>query len=366
MQTYPIPMVPGPVRVPEAILKAHQTDFGAPALESDFFALYQRAETALRTLLGTDNSVAILTGEGMLALWGALKSCLKPGDRVLSVATGVFGYGIGEMAKTLGADVRTIGLGYDETIGEPCLREVETALKAGDYRMITAVHCETPSGTLNPMDGLGALKQKYGVPLFYADVVSSVGGAPVLADEWGIDLALGGSQKCLSMPPSLSFVSVGDAAWSAMESVNYAGYDGLLPFRTAVENRRFPFTPYWHGISALVTAAESILSEGMTAAFHRHQKVADQCREGLQALGVSVFPREDAVQSPTVTAAKIPEGWEWAGLDMRLREKGLVVGGSHGPMAGKVFRMGHMGSQADPELMSRALDALETVLRVGP
>ena len=204
MQTYPIPMVPGPVRVPEAILKAHQTDFGAPALESEFFALYQRAETALQTLLGTQNSVAILTGEGMLALWGALKSCLKPGDRVLSVATGVFGYGIGEMAKTLGADVRTIGLGYDETIGQPCLEEVETALKAGDYKMITAVHCETPSGTLNPLDGLGALKRKYGVPLFYADVVSSVGGAPVLADEWGIDLALGGSQKCLSMPPSLS------------------------------------------------------------------------------------------------------------------------------------------------------------------
>ena len=104
----------------------------------------------------------------------------------------------------------------------------------------------------------------------------------------------------------------------------------------------------------------------MEAAFHRHQKAAEQCREGLKTLGVSVFPREDAVQSPTVTAAKIPDGWEWAGLDMRLREKGLVVGGSHGPMAGKVFRMGHMGSQADPDLISRALDALETVLRVGP
>lgn len=366
METYPIPMVPGPVRVPESIRKVYQNDFGAPALESEFFALYQRAESALRTLLGTTNSVAILTGEGMLALWAALKSCLKPGDRVLSVATGVFGYGIGEMARSAGADVRTIGLGYDETIGEPCLREVETALKDGDYRMITAVHCETPSGTLNPLEGLGALKKKYDVPLFYADVVSSMGGAPVRADEWGIDLALGGSQKCLSMPPSLSFVSVSGAAWKIVESVDYVGYDALLPFRNALDNRRFPYTPYWHGLAALVTAAESILSEGLDAVFHRHRRVAEQCREGLKALNVPLFPVSEAVPSPTVTAAKVPEGWEWTGLDLQLRERGMVVGGSHGPMAEKVFRMGHMGSQADPALMIRALDILEAVLRDGP
>ena len=366
METYPIPMTPGPVRVPEAIRDAHRTDYGVPGMEPEFFALYERCEAALGTLLGTRGRVAILTGEGMLALWAALKSCLKPGDRVLSVATGVFGYGIAEMARSIGADVRTIGLGYDETIGEACLREVETALKIGDYRMITAVHCETPSGTLNPLAGLGVLKKKYGVPLFYADVVSSMGGAPVLADEWGIDLALGGSQKCLSMPPSLSFVSVSDAAWARIEAVGYVGYDALLPFRDAVANRRFPYTPYWHGLAALAAAADSLLAEGLEAAFERHRRTADRCREGLAALGVSRFPRPEAVSSPTVTASRVPEGWEWPAFDRRLREKGLAVGGSHGPMAGKVFRMGHMGSQADIGLVDRALGVLKTVLRDGP
>jgi len=96
--------------------------------------------------------------------------------------------------------------------------------------------------------------------------------------------------------------------------------------------------------------------------FKRHGGVAARCRERLRAMGVEMFPKSEAICSPTVTAARIPPGWTWSDLDRALRARGMVVGGSYGPLAGKVFRIGHMGSQADGELVGRGMDVLATVL----
>lgn len=360
MQVYPIPMVPGPVKVPQSVLDAYQVNYGSADLEVEFFELYDRCEKNLQRIMATRNPMVIASGEGMLALWGALKSCLSPGDRVLSIGTGVFGDGIGDMAGQVGAEVRKILLPFDRTISE--LDEIEAAVADFRPKMITAVHCETPSGTLNPLAGLGDLKQAMKVPLLYVDAVSSIGGTPVLTDEWHIDLCLGGSQKCLSSLPDLSFLAVSDEAWEVVEEVGYAGYDALAPFRNARENRFFPHTPNWHGIAALSTGAEGILNEGLDACFARHEAVADLCRKGLAQIGIDLFPAAGSVPSPTVTAAEIPDGISWKEFDARLRAEGLVVGGSYGPMADKVFRMGHMGSQADQELVKQALGVIGKVL----
>ncbi len=360
METYPIPMVPGPTAVPPEVLAVYRKNYGSADLEPEFLTLYHQTEQKLQQILGTKNRVVIQTGEGMLSLWSALKSTLRPGDRVLAVATGVFGYGIAEMAASIGAEVRTIGLPYNETIAD--LADVERAIVDFQPKMITAVHCETPSGTLNPLAALGALKHKYDVPLFYADVVASAGGAPVLADDWHIDLCLGGSQKCLSAPPSMSFLAVSDRAWDIIHAVDYVGYDALKPFFTAPEEHYFPYTPNWHGVAALNAGADLLLSEGLAASFARHESVAEMCRRGLTELGIALYPAPDAVPSPTVTAALVPEGVAWADFGARLRAHGLAVGGSYGPLAGKVFRLGHMGTQADETLVRRALDVLQTVL----
>jgi len=361
MKTYPIPMVPGPVKVPEQVLKAYAANYGSPDLEPEFLELYNKTESNLKTILGTKNSVVIQTGEGMLALWTALRSCLNPGDRVLSVATGVFGYGIGEMAKSVGAEVKIVGFEYNETIND--LESVETAIQEFKPKMITVVHCETPSGTLNPIDGLGKLKKKYNVPLLYADVVASAGGTPVLTDKWNIDLALGGSQKCLSVPCCMSFLSVSETAWDIINQVNYSGYDALKPFQDAQKNAFFPYTPYWHGMAALNTGAELLLHEGLENSYKRHEQAADLCRNALNAMGLTLFPASSAIQSPTVTAVHVPEKITWKELDAVLRKKGLVVAGSYGPLDGKVFRLGHMGTQADMELAAKAMDVLEEVIK---
>lgn len=360
MQTYPIPMTPGPVSVPPEYLEKYLVNYGASDLEPEFLELYNQAEDALKTVMSTRNSVVIHTGEGMLALWSALKSCLLPGDRVLAVATGVFGYGIGDMARSIGAEVKTVGLPYDQTLGD--LGEVEQAIRDFAPKMITVVHCETPSGTLNPIAGLGELKERLGVPLLYVDAVSSIGGAPVLTDEWHIDLCLGGSQKVLSIPPAMCFLSVSPRAWEFAGQVKYVGYDALLPFLTAQRDFYFPYTPYWHGMALLHTAARRILEEGLETAWARHAQAAAHCRQRLTELGIRLFPAPGAVPAPTVTAAYVPDQITWPELDRRLRARGLAVGGSYGPLTNQVFRLGHMGAQADIALIDRAVDAIAAVL----
>jgi aspartate aminotransferase-like enzyme len=326
----------------------------------EFVELYTRTQRRLKAIFGTRNDIVIQSGEGMLALWSALKSCLVPGDRVLAVATGVFGYGIGEMAQTIGADVKMVGFSYDETIND--MARIEAAIAEFKPRMITAVHCETPSGTLNPLEELGRLKHAYRVPLFYVDTVAAAGGVPVLADDWHIDLCLGGSQKCLSAPPDMSFLSVSPKAWEIIDAVSYVGYDALMPFQHAVENRFFPYTPSWQGVAALFTAAGLLLDEGLENSFNRHDAVARFCRQRLVEMGIDLFPAPGAIPSPTVTAALIPEGFTWDAWDRRLREQGLVVAGSYGPLAEKVFRLGHMGTQADRALVKQALEVIAGAL----
>jgi aspartate aminotransferase-like enzyme len=357
MKTYPIPMVPGPVRAHPGVLEAYRTDYGSADIETEFVELYLKTEAHLRRIMQTRNSVVILQGEGMMALWGALKSAIAPGDRVLAVATGVFGDGIGDMAAAIGAEVRKVSLPYDETLAD--LAACERAVAEFRPKMITAVHCETPSGTLNPLAGLGRLKAEAGVPLFYVDAVASIGGAPVPTDAWGIDLCLGGGQKCLAALPDVCFLSVSDRAWEAIAAVDYRGYDALKPFRSAAAEHYFPYTPCWHSTAALNAAAEALLREGLENCWARHATVAEYCRERLEALGYALFPAAGAVPSPTVTAVKLPEGVAWRDFDARLRRRGLVVGGSWGPMAGRIFRLGHMGTQADLRLVKQALDVLE-------
>ena len=358
MERYDIPLMPGPVSIPQAILDAYTFDYGSADAEEEFFVLYQECEKGLQEILYTQNQIAILSGEGMLALWGALKSVIAPGDRVLAVATGVFGYGIAEMAQQIGADVEIVGFEYDEVID---IDRVQDAAKHFKPSLVTAVHCETPSGILNPIEGLGEIAHGVG-GLLYVDFVASAGGAPLFVDEWGIDLGLLGSQKVLSCMPDLAMVSVSERAWDVIDRVAYPGYDALAPWRTAVQERYLPFTHNWHALAGLRVAIQKIVDTGVEQSVQNHSEVARYCIERLDAMGVEIWPRSIEYSSPTVTAAKVPDGISWVELDSRLRENGMVVGGSYGPLAGKVFRIGHMGSQANIELVRAGLRVLEEAL----
>ena len=356
-------MVPGPVSLSRSVLEALAQDYPSGQIDADFFPLYRSTERLLQHVMETQNRVLLLSGEGMLALWSALKSAVRTDDRILVVATGFFGHGIASMAREIGARVTVLDLGYDRTITDADLALVEEHLTVSPPKMICAVHCETPSGTLNPLEKLGQLKEQYGVPLFYVDMVSSVAGCPIKVDAWHIDFALGGSQKCLSCPPSLSFVAVSERGWEAVREVKYAGYDALLPFYSIYEDGRCPYTPNWNGIAALHASLNEIFREGLAGVFRRHVSAADFLRQGLDKLGIALWPKKDALLSPTVTAARVPEGFTVSAWREALRVRGLVVAGSFGPMADCVFRIGHMGTQAQRSLLAQALDVMDDALR---
>ncbi len=355
-----IAMIPGPVQVPNFVLEELAYDHGFGQYEEDFLPLYHETGKLLAQCMGTKQQAVIMTGEGMLALWAGLKSCLRAKDRVLSIATGIFGEGIGQMAASLGCDVKTISYPFNATVGD--LTEIEAAIADFKPYMITAVHCETPSGTLNPLDGIGALKKQYGVPLFYVDAVSSLGGTPVLMDEWNIDLLLGGSQKCFSCPPNLSFLGVSQDAWEIINTLKYQGYDALMPWQNIQENACCPYTPYWNGVAALNASIKHLLNEGLENVFARHDAIASSCRQGLIDLGIKLWPDEKAIPAPTVTTAHIPQGFTWKTWQKTLLDNGITVGCGFAALDGKIFRLGHMGSQANVKLLEKVLNIIAKVI----
>ncbi|MEZ4712630.1 MAG: aminotransferase class V-fold PLP-dependent enzyme [Caldilineaceae bacterium] len=286
-----------------------------------------------------------------------MKSVLRPGDRVLAVASGLFGFGFGEMAQQR---KRMSKWSIAATMALPIPPRCAAARRFRP-QLITMVHCETPSGTLNPLAEVGEIAQEVDA-LYYVDFVASAGGVAVDVDACHIDLGLLGSQKVLSLMPDLSMVSVSPRAWARCAEVNYVGYDALLPWQNAMRDRYMPYTHNWHALAGLEVAIQLLLDEGLEAAYARHAQVAAYCRQRLQAMHVELFPADEAYSSPTVTAAKMPAGWTWSQLDAALRQHGMAVGGNYGALAGKVFRIGHMGNQARMELVKRGMDVLEEVL----
>ena len=358
MKTYEVPLVPGPVSVPVKFREAYMTDFGSSDLEKDFYELLKENQRLLREILKTTNSVTIQSGEAMLVLWGALKSTVCPKDKVLALSNGLFGHGLGEMAEAVGAEVRYLEAEDGRFIEKNILQRELDSFRPD---VVTAVHCETPSGLLNPIGDAAPMIKESGA-LFCVDFVASAGGSDVRVDEWGIDLGLLGSQKCLSLLPDISVLTVSERAWRAAERVDYAGYDAVLPWRDAEEKMEMPCTHNWHANAAMNLSLKSLLEEGLENSFRRHNETAVYCRSRIASMGLELYAREEELASPTVTAVRIPSGWTWPRLDASLREHGMAVGGSYGQLAGKVFRIGHMGSQADIGLVRKGMDILEEVL----
>lgn len=357
---YPIPLVPGPTRVPAPVLEAFARDYPASDLEPEFAVLYRETESRLQRILGTANRVAVMTGEGMVALWGALKSVARAGDRVLAVSTGLFGEGLGQMAEGLGCDVAYDRYGPDE-VASP--ERVAAAARAHRAELVTLVHCETPSGTLNPLGEIGAaLRAAVPEALLCVDAVASAAGAELRVDDWGVDLCLVGSQKALSCPPDAAMVAVSGRAWERIARVGYAGYDALLPWREVGDPGSFPYTPSWHATAAIHAACGLVLEEGVERVIERHAHVAALCRRLGQEIGLRLFPREANASAPTVTAFHLPDGWSWERFDAALRHHGLVVGGSWGELHGRIFRVGHMGDQAREDLVRQGMDVIARVL----
>ncbi|CAI5714384.1 unnamed protein product [Peronospora farinosa] len=357
-------LIPGPSQMLPNVLKALGTPCGSSDLDPTFWDDYLALECNLQELLHAKNcNVAIQSGEAMLALWGALKSTIKPKDVVVCGVNGIYGEGFANMAKALGADVRVVQSDWRKTID---IEALCLEIRHSNPKLVTVVHCETPSGVLNNLNGVGEAVATYTTDgLFLVDFVSSGGGAPLNVDAWKIDLGLLGPQKALSGPPALAFTTVSEKAWKRINEVQYLGYDALQPFyRAALQQPRLlPYTHNWQAIRATLVACNNVKEEGgIDVVLHRHAEVSAFARRQVhETLQLTLYGDESAA-SPTVTAIELPEGTDWDALQEELRAQKLLVGGSYGPLKGRVLRLGHMGTQANKEVVAKAIQIIRAAL----
>ena len=348
-------MTPGPTEVPAAVRERMSDSTPNPDVEAEFFEFYRELQRKLEAVYG-DDELLILGGEGILGLEAAVASLVEEGDRVLCIANGLYGEGFADFVELYDGEPVVCSApptgGYD-------LEAVEAELEAGEFAVATMVHCETPTGTLNDLEPVLDALEAHDV-LSVVDAVSSLGGAPVPVDR--IDVPTGATQKCFSAPPGLSVLSVSDRAWEKLESFDTRSYYAdLAPWRGAAEDEWFPYTHLPSNLLALDAATDLLLEEGLENVYARHEEAAALCRERARELGLELYPDDEALASPTVTALHV-EGRAGELQERLLEDHDIVLSTGLGELEDDILRVGHMGHNARVELVERTMDALEVVL----
>lgn len=347
-------LTPGPVEVTERVRLAMAKPMVNPDLDPDFFWFFQDLCRKFQALLETKNDILLLNGEGILGLEAAVVNIVEPGDQVLVLDNGFFGRGFADFVEYCGGQPIYLTKSYEEAF---TAQELELALQNNSkIKAVTMVHCDTPSAMLNPIEELAQVCHRHNV-ISIVDAVASMAGERILTDQWKIDILLGGSQKALSAPPGITIMAVSDRAWQTIRERKepYRGlYLNMLIWKNGwlTEGKEFPYTQPVSDLYALDEAVNMALAEGEDL-FIRHQKIAEAVRNTLLTGGFTLMPHENC-RAQTVTAFKIPEGIPDEEFRHRLwLEYGVMIGGSWGPLAGKIWRIGHMGEGARaPKLFS--------------
>ncbi len=353
----PFVLTPGPTYISPEVRDALGRELTNPDIDLNFYEFYKNVCKKLGQLMKTKNEILILAGEGILGLEAACCSLTEEGDRVLVIDNGIFGAGFEDFVRLYGGEAVVFKSDYENEID---VKALEAFLeKDHNFKYATVVHCETPSGIKNPVDKICPLLKKYGI-LSVVDSVSGMGGDELKVDKWQIDIALGGSQKCLSAPVGLTFLSLSPEAFSVIygrKTPVRSFYCNLAAFKDWYKNKWFPYTMPIHLIYALDAALDRTLRGDF---IKRHRVIAEGVRTALREAGLEIYAKSGF--SNTVTAVKLPEGAVLSELQKIIREDfGILVGGSIGYLENKVLRIGHMGENCTGSNMYRLLAALDCV-----
>lgn len=349
--------IPGPTSLPPTVREAggrQMINHRGP----EFKELLGRLQAGMKPYFGTTGDIAILSCAGTGGLEAAIVNTLSPGDRVLAVSIGAFGDRFAKIAEAYGASVDRVAAEWGWAAAPD---EVRERLAGGDVKAVLLTHNETSTGVMNPIPDLAAAIHAVAPDaLILVDTVSSLGAVPFEMDAWGIDVVATASQKAWMAAPGLAMVAASARAWAAMETATMPRfYLDIRRHRDAMVDGETPWTP---AIAVAFQVDEGIRlmnEEGQAGVFARHIACAAAAQAGLQALGFELFA-EASHRSKTVTAAFIPEGLDWRGFNGDLKRAGLVVAGGQARLAGKVFRLGHLGSVTVDEIVD-AIETIETV-----
>jgi aspartate aminotransferase-like enzyme len=344
-------LTPGPTMVPDAVLAAQST---APRYHRGpvFRQLMADVLEGLGWMLETKNEILLLTGSGTGALEAALVNCFSPGDRLLVVDNGFFGDRLTRMARAFGLEV--VPLVYE---WGRLARADDVARMLAEHPGVAGVavqHSETSTGAINDVEAIAAaVDAAPGRPLLVVDAVSSAGAVPIRADEWGLDVVCGGSQKALGAAPGISFVAVSERAWDAHARATcprfYWDFDEHR--KSAARGPETPWTPAVGVIAGLAAALALMREQGLEAGFEMHRVNAAAVRAGVRALGLELFG-EDPESAVVVTPLRVPDGLDADAIAGRLRARyGIVTAPGQGPLRGSILRIGHLGHAAADDIL---------------
>jgi alanine-glyoxylate transaminase/serine-glyoxylate transaminase/serine-pyruvate transaminase len=354
---------PGPSNcAPEVLQALSKPTLGH--LDPDFLALMDQVQAALQQLFQTASPLTIpISGTGSAGMETLLVNLLEPGDRVVVAANGVFGGRAADLARRLGAEVVVVEFPWGQPV-DP--EEVEQALAAASTKALFFVHAETSTGALSDAQTLARLARQHDA-LSLMDCVTSLAGVPVEVDGWGIDAAFSGTQKCLSVPPGLAPVTLGDRAREVLRSRSSVVPSWYLDLSMVEKywgpERSYHHTAPIHMIYALAAGLELVHHEGLPRRFQRHARVHQAMQSGLHDRGLRLLPPEGA-QLPMLHAVVLPEGCDDAALRTRLlQQHGMEVGAGLGNLKGRVIRVGLMGHNATESNVQKFLAALDESLQ---
>ncbi|MEM1563310.1 MAG: alanine--glyoxylate aminotransferase family protein [Candidatus Bathyarchaeia archaeon] len=354
-------MIPGPTNVAPSVLRA----MSMPPLSHtspEFSVIFKEALNNLKKVFMTESEVFVVAGSGTLALEMAVANIVEPGDKVLNIVSGFFGQYFVEICKAYGAVSRVLEVPYGMAVKPEQVRE---ALKEGGFKAATVTHVETSTGVANPIREIGEIVRKYSDTFYIVDTVCSLGGMEVRVDDWGIDVCVSGSQKCIGVPPGLALVAISQKALEYLErrktpvGLWYGSFKNWLPVMR--DPTKYFATPPVNMICALHEALKLLLDEGLEKRFRRHHVLAEAFRAAINALNLKIVA-EKGYESDTVTAVYYPEGIDDNQFRSEMKNRGIVVASTLGPLKGKGFRVGHMGNVNQNDITA-TISAIELTLK---
>jgi len=332
-------------------------------LDPEFVQLLDETQALLRHAFQTQNAWTLpVSGTGMAGMETLLANLLAPGERLLVCAAGFFGNRLEEVARRHGIEVTKVEKPWGEVYTP---EEVDAALRAHPAKVVALVHAETSAGARQPLGGLGDVVHHHGA-LLLVDCVTSLGGVPLKVDEWGIDAAYSGTQKCLGCPPGLAPVTVSERARAAITARSAPPtswyFDLALLAKYYGPERQYHHTVSGTLIYALREGLRLVAEEGLEARWARHAANAEYFCDGLAEMDLVPFVAP-AQRLPSLITVRVPDGVDEAQVRTRLRtDYGIEIGAGLGPLKGRVWRVGLMGFSSRRENVTLLLAALREIL----
>ena len=342
--------IPGPTNVPDRVMRA----MAQPVIDHrgpEFAELGLNVLERVRQVFRTKGPVVIFPSSGTGACEAALANTLSPGDRVLICETGWFSHiAWRRVAERLGLAVEYLPGSWRKGVSPAAVEAALAADAQHAFKAVVVVHNETSTGVTSRLSEIRrAINRAHHPALLIVDTISSLGSIDLRHDEWEIDVTVAGSQKGLMLPPGLGFNAISEKALAASRTAKmpraYWDWDEMLK---ANKSGFFPYTPATNLLYALREALEMIHEEGLENIFRRHQRYGDATRAAVRAWGLEILCEEPGEYSNSLTAVVLPDGHNADRLRQIILEKfDMSLGTGLGQLAGKVFRIGHLGAFND-------------------